>query len=161
MQSKLQRLLDGYLDQDIDRETYLAKKAELMSEKKSLQEQSSKLTLAGSAWVEPMRQWIIKANSICQTAQSADLDDKKTLAKEIFSSNLILKSQKAQPTAARISFSPPENIWSALRATKEKAAHSGDNLQFSPILARGRGLPTNAYSAVVIRTSFLFQSRQV
>ena len=136
LQRKLQRLLDSYLDQDIDRETYLAKKAELMSEKKSLQEQSSKLTLAGSVWVEPMRQWIIKANSICQTAQSADLNGKKTLAKEIFGSNLILKSQKAQPTAAQISFSPPENIWSALRATKEKATLSGDNLQFSPILAR-------------------------
>lgn len=45
LQSKLQRLLDGYLDQDIDRETYTNKKAELMSEKKSLEEQSAKRTL--------------------------------------------------------------------------------------------------------------------
>ena len=49
---------------------------------------------------------------------------------------MAVKSQKAQPTAAQISFSSPENIWSALRATKEKATLSGDNLQFSPILAR-------------------------
>ncbi len=55
LQSKLQRLLDSYLDQDIDRDTYLDKKAELMSEKKSLEEQSSKLTLGATAWVEPMR----------------------------------------------------------------------------------------------------------
>ena len=135
LQSKLQRLLDSYLDQDIDRETYLAKKAELMGEKKSLEEQNSKLTLTSTAWVEPMRQWITKANSICHTAQSADLNGKKVLAKEIFGLNLILKSQKAQPTAAQNFFSPPENIWYLLRKTKEKAALSGDNLQFSTILA--------------------------
>ena len=34
---KLQRLLDSYLEQDIDRETYLNKKAELMSTKRSLE----------------------------------------------------------------------------------------------------------------------------
>ena len=50
LQSKLRRLLDSYLDQDIEREIYLAKKAELMSEKKSLEEQNSKLTLANNAW---------------------------------------------------------------------------------------------------------------
>ncbi len=135
LHSKLQRLLDSYLDQDIDRETYVAKKAELMSEKKSLEEQNSKLTLTSTAWVEPMRQWITKANSICQTAQSADLHGKKSLAKEIFGSNLILKSQKAQPTAAPVSSSPPENIWFLLRKTKEKAALAGDNFRSSTILA--------------------------
>ena len=119
LQGKLQRLLDSYLDQDIDRETYLAKKAELMSEKKSLEEQNSKLTLTSTAWVEPMRQWITKANSICQTAQSADLHGKKYLTKEIFGSNLILKSQKAQPMAAPVSSSPPENIWFLLRPNGE------------------------------------------
>ena len=145
MQSKLQRLLDSYLDQDIDRETYLTKKAELMGEKKSLEEQNSKLTLTSTAWVEPMRNWLKRANSICELTKNPDLEAKKALAKEIFGSNLILKSQKAQPTAAQISFSPPENIWSALRATKEKAALSGDNLQFSPILAGAEGFePPNA-----------------
>ena len=53
LQGKLQRLLDGYLDQDIDQPTYKAKQAELMSEKKSLDEQIGKLTLAANAWVEP------------------------------------------------------------------------------------------------------------
>jgi len=35
-----------------------------------------------------------------------------------------LKTKQAQPTAAHYSFSPPENIWLALRATKEKRALS-------------------------------------
>ena len=139
LQSKLQRLLDSYLDQDIDRETYLQKKAELMGEKKSLEEQNSKLTLTSTAWVEPMRNWLKRANSICEITENTNLEPKKTLAKEIFGSNLILESQKAQPTAAQTPFSPPENIWYLLRKTKEKAALSGDNLQFSTILAPGAG----------------------
>jgi hypothetical protein len=35
---KLQRLLDGYLDQDIEQEIYRTEKAKLLSEKKSLEE---------------------------------------------------------------------------------------------------------------------------
>ncbi len=145
LQSKLQRLLDSYLDQDIDRETYLAKKAELMSEKKSLEERNSKLTMTSAAWVEPMRNWLKRANSICEITENPDLEAKKALAKEIFGSNLILQSQKAQPTAAQNSFSPPENTWHLLRKTKEKAALSGDNLQLSTILAGMEGFePPNA-----------------
>jgi len=135
LHSKLQRLLDSYLDQDIDRETYIAKKAELMSEKKSLEEQNSKLTLTSKAWVEPMREWLKRANSICKVTSGDDLLAKKLLAKEIFGSNLFLQSQKTQPPAAAISFSPPENIWSALRVTKEKAALSRSHFQKSPNLA--------------------------
>ena len=36
---KLQRLLDGYLEQVIEQETYRLEKAKLLSEKKSLEEQ--------------------------------------------------------------------------------------------------------------------------
>lgn len=82
LQSKLQRLLDSYLDQDIDRETYVAKKAELMSEKKSLEEQNSKLTLTSTAWVEPMRNWLNQANSICEITESPDLEAKRLSPKK-------------------------------------------------------------------------------
>ena len=126
LQSKLQRLLDSYLDQDIERETYLQKKAELLSEKKSLEEQSGKLTLAANAWLKPARQWLTKANSICKITKSDDLLAKKELCQEIFGSNLILKTKKAQPTAAHYSFSPPENPWLALRTAIKNAALSGD-----------------------------------
>ena len=55
---KLQRLLDGYLEQDIERETYRAEKTKLMSEKKSLEEQISKLEQKQNDWVEPMENWM-------------------------------------------------------------------------------------------------------
>ena len=51
--AKLQRLLDGYLDQDIDREIYRTEKAKLLSEKKSLEEQMTSLEQKQNGWLEP------------------------------------------------------------------------------------------------------------
>jgi len=48
---KLQRLLDGYLDQDIDKETYRAEKAKLLSEKKSLEEEISRSRSKQKHWL--------------------------------------------------------------------------------------------------------------
>ena len=106
LQSKLQRLLDGYLDQDIDRTTYQEKQSELMSEKKSLEEQISKHTLANNVWVEPMRQWLKQAILLRKTAKSGDFVAIKDALLKIEGLNLFLKSKKAQPTAAQNVSSP-------------------------------------------------------
>ncbi|MBP9853141.1 hypothetical protein KBC77_04110 [Candidatus Saccharibacteria bacterium] len=42
--------------------------------------------------------------------------------------------KKAQPTAAPNAFLSPENIWSALRAAKEKTAQRAADSDFSPFL---------------------------
>ena len=130
LQSKLQRLLDSYLDQDIDRDTYLDKKAELMSEKKSLEEQSSKLTLGATAWVEPMRQWLDKANSICNLSLESDKNEKKVLAKEIFGSNLFLQNKKACSARPKSLSSPPEKPMDGTACRPSVAAHAAQKLQF-------------------------------
>jgi len=139
LQNRLQRLLDGYLDQDIDQMTYRTKQAELMSQKKSLEEQIGKLTLAAGSWVEPMRQWLKQAVSICEVAKSGSYADIKQAFLELDGLNLFLKTKKAQPTAAQSSFLPPENIWSALRAAKEKTAQRAANSDFSPFLVGLKG----------------------
>ena len=61
---KLQRLLDGYLDQDIERGIYRAEKAKLISEKKTLEEKMANLQYRQTAWVEPMQNWIEKAEKL-------------------------------------------------------------------------------------------------
>ena len=139
LQGKLQRLLDSYLDQDIEHDVYLAKKAELMSEKKTLEEQNSKLTLAKNAWVEPMRKWIEKASSICTVTANDDLLAKKSLCLEIFGSNLFLKNKQAQPLAAPTALLPPANLWGLLRKTLEKRALSRSVSGNCPFLVQGEG----------------------
>ena len=139
LQGKLQRLLDSYLDQDIDQPTYKAKQSELMSEKKSLEEQIGKLTLASNAWVEPMRQWIKTAVSLKKIATNAEPSAIKAAFAEIDGLNLFLSKKQARLLPRTNSNSPQENIWLALRATKEKAAQMGDQFLKSPKMAGDEG----------------------
>jgi len=103
---KLQRLLDGYLEQDIDREIYRIEKAKLLSEKKSLEEQNIKLEQKQNDWLEPMENWINYAQNIEKIARDSNLLDKKVAAKEIFGSNLRLASRALR--------GEPQNQWAAL-----------------------------------------------
>ena len=138
LQGKLKRLLDGYLDQDIDRLTYKARQRELMSDKKSLEEQISKLTLARNAWVEPMRQWFKQAASLCEIAQNVSFEAKKDTLLQIEGLNLFLKSKKVMLTTVPKNSHSLNNPWSALIVAKEKAAHAGDDFQKSFLVAGAR-----------------------
>ena len=137
---KLQCLLDSYLDGDVERELYQDKRAEILGEKKRLQEQIEQATLGVLTWVEPMKQWIETAVSICKIAKSDDLLAKKSLCLEIFGSNLKMQNKNVVVNDDQFLNSPQENIWSALRAAKEKAAHSGDQFNFLPSLVSGAGI---------------------
>jgi CRISPR/Cas system CSM-associated protein Csm2 small subunit len=134
IQTKLQRLLDSYLDQDIDQDTYRAKQVELMSMKKTLEEQISTLTIASNAWVEPLREWLKQATDLNTTAKTNELGEMKQAFLQMDGLNLFLKSKKAQPTAAPNAALPPENIWVLLRKTKEKTAQRAANSDISPFL---------------------------
>jgi DNA invertase Pin-like site-specific DNA recombinase len=90
---KLQRLLDACLEQDIERETYRAEKAKLLSEKKSLEEQMARLEQKQNDWLEPFQNWIKSASTLVKIARDSDLLSKKVAAKEIFGSNLCLASR--------------------------------------------------------------------
>jgi len=51
---KLQRLLDGYLDQIIEQDIYKVEKNKLVSQKKSLEENLITLEQTQTGWIEPM-----------------------------------------------------------------------------------------------------------
>ncbi len=96
---KLQRLLDSYLDQVIEREAYLNKKDELLAEKKKLEEQILRFQQSQNAWLEPFKNWIMEATNVANIARGGDLNEKKVLALKIFGSNLTLLDKKACSTA--------------------------------------------------------------
>ena len=74
--SKIDRITDLFVEQDIDRETYLAKKRGLMSEKRSAEEILAKSQRGGSPWLEPMREWIKDASTLDEIAKGDDLPPK-------------------------------------------------------------------------------------
>ena len=90
---KLQRLLDGYLEQDIEREIYREQKAKLLLAKKSLDEKMARIEQKQNDWLEPMKEWIKVASNLVKIARDNNLLQKKVAAKEIFGSNLRLASR--------------------------------------------------------------------
>ncbi len=106
--NKLQLLLDSYLDQIIDKESYQFKKAELLSQKKTIEEKILTFAQTGNSWLGPMREWVNDAASAANIAMSMDLNAKKVIALKIFGSDLRLEYKKARGEAL--------NPWAALCA---------------------------------------------
>jgi hypothetical protein len=117
----LGRLLDGYLEQDIEKEIYRKEKAKLLSRKKSLQAEMHSLLHRQNDWLEPFQKWIQIAQTVDKIAVCDDLFAKKVIAKEIFGSNLSLRDKKLRACAPKSELKRGQNAWSALRAAKEKA----------------------------------------
>ncbi len=144
LNAKQKILLDSYLDQDIDRQTFLAKKAEILIEKKSLEESLANLTTNQNAWIEPMRNWLKTAKSICNLRETDDLDGQKTALSEIFGSNLFLhhKTLTQTPTgeSPKTTFRKGAEsgfcLWQQLGNLNQKIAHAGEDLDFFSEMVR-------------------------
>ena len=120
IETKLQRLLDGYLDQVIEQEIYRAEKSKLLFKKKSLEEKISSLLQKQNDWLEPMQEWIKDAQNLNGIARDSNLFNKKVAAKEIFGSNLLLGEKTVRPTEGGAPNSLGKmggNQWDALRAS--------------------------------------------
>ena len=113
---KIQRLLDIYIAQDIDRETYLKERSKLFSDKKSLEEKICNLERDAKSWLEPMADWLNVASSLAEASQSNDLSSKKSLISKIFGSNPTLHHRRILE-----SVTPP---YAALRAARQKSAET-------------------------------------
>ena len=131
---KLQRLHRLYLDEDIERETYLAEKESLLSHRKSLEGKLAGLGRGHLDWLEPLHGWIKDASLLGETAVSSSLPLQKSSAQKIFGSNIFLKNRRIEftPTPpyaslreARLNFSENNLVSTFVRAEGvEPPAHS-------------------------------------
>ncbi|HOX30258.1 MAG TPA: recombinase family protein [Candidatus Pacearchaeota archaeon] len=115
---KLKRVIDTYIDQDIERAEYLERRAELMSRKKTLEEKINDLELCQNNWLEPMREWLKDAQNVGKISLNEDLIAKKSFAKKIFGSNLYLSAKKISGL--------PKTQWAALAAAAKKRGEIQD-----------------------------------
>jgi hypothetical protein len=93
---QLSRLTDLYVAEDLEREDYLSRRRALTSDKRTLEEQIAKLEQAPSAWVEPVREWILDASRLGEIAKSKDPHSKKSSLQKIFGLNLSLHVREAR-----------------------------------------------------------------
>jgi site-specific DNA recombinase len=99
--NKVQKLLDTYLEELIDREIFAERKAALMAHKKGLEEQVAACEQDRNAWLEPFRRWIVTAKTTGEVAVTGAQHEKKALAQKVFGSNLFLDSKKARGSASK------------------------------------------------------------
>ena len=145
-------MLDSYLDQDIDRQTFLTKKSEILSQK-SLEESLVNLQVNQNAWIEPMKKWLETAKSICCLLKSDDFDGQKVVLAEIFGSNLFLHNKTIiqTPTSASSKTTFRKGVesgfclWQELKKVNQKIAQEGDNLDFYSEMVGGEGLEPSRY----------------
>ena len=140
IQTKLKRLFDLYLDGDIDRDDYKDRQAELMSEKKSIESKIERVLTQADHWIEPMRNWIETASSICSINEKSEHSEIAATFRKIEGLNLQMKNKKLVASRDPRTPSPQENIWFALRATKEKRALTRSVSSKNRYLVRGKGL---------------------
>ena len=136
LSEKMQRLLDGYLDGDVERALYQDKRAEILGQKKRLEEEIEQAAVGVLTWVEPMNAWLERAVSICKIAKSDDLAAKKSLLLEIFGSNLKMRQKEVVENDDQFLISPLKSHWQALRAAREKTAQRAANSDPSSVLVR-------------------------
>ena len=115
------------LEQDIEREVYRLEKAKLLSEKKSLEEQMTRIEQKRTGWLEPMAEWIKEEGKMDEMAGESNLFAKKVTAKEIFGSNLVLAGREACVSAPKSIAFPPQNQWTALCAANEKVGQFSES----------------------------------
>ena len=111
LDGKIARLVDLFVEQDIERGEYLSRKRELMSQKRSAEEVILGLERDATAWLEPMREWINEAQALAEIAQSENDPSKKSSLQKVFGSNLTLTAREARGAA--------QNQWLYLAQAKQ------------------------------------------
>jgi len=82
-QTKLDKLVNGFLDGIIEKETYLKKKDELIKRKIELEQQKTHFGQRVKIWVEPMREWLETAHKAGKLVFSNDYPDMKQILEKI------------------------------------------------------------------------------
>ena len=115
---RLERLLNGYLEQDIEKEIYRSEKSKLLLSKKSLEEEMTNFSHQQNDWLEPLLDWLKTAQNLNGIARDSDFFAKKVCAKEIFGSNLRLRQKSLHLNSPNPLAFPPQNPWTALCAVR-------------------------------------------
>ncbi len=84
LEKKLNKLLESYLEEIIDTESYQGKKDELLKMKKGLQEKIEEIKTKGSRWLEPMKEFIKEAADAAKIAHAKNnCHDLSIMAKKV------------------------------------------------------------------------------
>ena len=93
VETKLQKLLDAYLDDALTQKEYAAKKDILIFQKVALNEKITDFETKGLSWLEPAREFVKSLNQATNLIQTDNLSELPTFLKNI-GSNHILRNRE-------------------------------------------------------------------
>lgn len=94
IETKLDRLLEAYLDKLIDPQTFQHKKNELIQAKADLQDKLKEINTTGNTWLEPFSEWMEQAFHACKILRAKNTGHELAFMAKTVSSNLFLQNQK-------------------------------------------------------------------
>ena len=89
IKTKINRLMDAYLEGGLELPEFQLKKNDLMSGKKKIEEKLSDFEQKGNHWLELVKNWIIEANQPKNFALSKDFSEMKNFLQKIGSNRRI------------------------------------------------------------------------
>ncbi len=104
IQDKLNRLVSGYIDQEIPKEIYLAKKEELLKQKLALNQSLKDFGHEGTIWIKPLREWIFALKKATSVASSDNLSELGQIVRKVGLNPTFLDKTIILP------FRPPWNL---------------------------------------------------
>ncbi len=113
---KIDKLVSAYIDGDIPKESYFAKKEELMKTKLALEARKRDSGQQGTYWIEPLREWILDTKNATFVASSENLSEICAFVRKI-GTNPILHNK-----SVTFSFAPPWNSVSHHKAISASRA---------------------------------------
>ncbi len=93
-ETKLDKLVNEFLDGTIEKQLYLAKKDELIKQKLALKQRKTDFEQKGNNWIEPLKQWVREAHHAEELTASNDYDEIKSFLTKI-GTNRHLTNKKA------------------------------------------------------------------
>ena len=118
VKTKINRLMDAYLEGDLELPEFQLKKNELMTQKKTLEEKLSDFERKGNHWLELVRNWIIEANQAKNFVLQENFSEMKNFLKTIGSNRRLAAGKLA------IDFKKPWNYLAEMPAEARGEAPS-------------------------------------
>jgi hypothetical protein len=120
IRAKLERLTELRLDNEIDAKAFSSRKANLLSRKKTLEEDSLQIGKGNQPWLEPLQNWILTARNLAKIIELGTLFEKRGAAEKVFGSNLFLDLKRARGKAVK-----PWAFLDDNEFNRQRVGHSG------------------------------------
>ena len=128
LDKKLSLLLDSYLEQVIDAETYKLKKNEIFETKLKLEDQIGQISANGSSWLEPLKEFIETAANCGVVARAKNNGEDLAIFAKRVGSNFLFQNQNLlfSPKTGFASLRAPAIARSRLKAGNENSLLVGE-----------------------------------